>query len=196
MILGAILAGGASRRMGRDKAMVEVAGRSMLERVGEALSVVTDRVVVAGREGTVSGYRGVPDLVDGPVGPLAGLAAALDEAARVGAEAVLAVAVDQPFVRAETLRRLTGEFDGRAVVPEADGVRQVTCALYPAAWQEQAAVELGAGGSLQSLLDRMAFRPVPQDTWAGWGEDSRSWFSVDDPAALERGLERYGSVFE
>jgi molybdopterin-guanine dinucleotide biosynthesis protein A len=182
--------------MGRDKATVEVAGRSMLERVAGALSVVTDQVVVAGREGAVSGYRGVPDLVDGPVGPLAGLSAALDEAAQIGAKAVLAVAVDQPFVRAETLRRLTGEFEGPAVVPVADGVRQVTCALYPASWQEQAVVELAGGGSLQGLLDRMPWRPIPPDTWAGWDEDGRSWFSVDDPAALEQGLERYGSVFE
>ncbi|MGI9647625.1 MAG: molybdenum cofactor guanylyltransferase [Acidimicrobiia bacterium] len=196
MILGVVLAGGASRRMGSDKAMVEVAGRSMLERVAAATSDVADQVVVAGRDGNLSGFRGIPDQVDGPVGPLAGLSAALAEAELIGAGAVLLVAVDQPFVRRATLQCLIDEFDGRAVVPESDGVRQVTCALYPAAWQEEAAAELAAGGSVQTLLDRMPVRKVTPETWRSWGEDGRSWFSVDDTTALEQGLERYGSVFE
>ena len=196
MILGLVLAGGASRRMGSDKAMVEVGGRSMLERVTGAVSGAVDQLVVAGREGNPAGHRGLPDQVDGPVGPLAGLSAGLAEAARTGAEAVLVVAVDQPFVSPGTLHRLIDMFDGRAVVPEDDGIRQVTCALYPTAWRGEAAAELAGGGSVQSLLDRMPYRLVPYETWASWGEDGRSLFSVDDPAALELGLERYGSVFE
>lgn len=182
--------------MGRDKAFVEVEGRSMLDWVTAALSEATDRVVIAGRQGTLLGFNAVADPVDGPAGPLAGLASALGEAVKAGAVAAMVVAVDQPFVRAETLTHLVDEFRGQAVVPEADSVRQVTCALYPAAWIDEASVELAAGGSIQSLLGRMPHALVAPARWSAWGEDGRSWFSVDSPAAIDEGIQRYGSVLE
>jgi molybdopterin-guanine dinucleotide biosynthesis protein A len=178
--------------MGVDKATVEIEGRSMLDRVAASLQVVCDRLVVAGRSATVSGLAGLPDPLPGRAGPLAGLAAALKEAAAVGAEAVLVVAVDQPFVHPDTLARLINGYAGKAVVPVEDGVRQVTCAVYPGDWEAEALTELAAGGSIQSLLDRMPHTEVAPDEWAAWGEDGRSWFSVDDSAALEIALDRYG----
>jgi molybdopterin-guanine dinucleotide biosynthesis protein A len=195
MILGAILAGGLSSRMGTDKALLEIAGRPMVEWVSLALEAVTDRVVVVGRS-TMPGFDAVPDPVEGPVGPLAGVVAALAEAAASGSEAVLAVAVDQPFVRAATLGRLVGLFEGEAVVPVADGIRQVTCAVYPAVWHAGALAELEAGGSTQSFLDGMSPRLVPAAEWTAWGEDGASWFSVDDADTLAAGRQRFGSVFE
>lgn len=195
MTLAAILAGGSSSRMGTDKALVEVAGRPMVEWVAEAVAAVTDRVVIAGRSG-LEGFDAIPDPVEGPVGPLAGLVAALAEAASDGTGSVLAVAVDQPFVRPVTLGKLVGLFEGEAVVPEANGIRQVTCAVYPASWHAEALAELEAGGSIQSLLDRMNPRLVAADEWMEWGEDGASWFSVDDAGALASGLERFGSILE
>jgi molybdopterin-guanine dinucleotide biosynthesis protein A len=196
MILGVVLAGGASSRMGVDKATVEIEGRSMLDRVAVSLEVVSDRLVVAGRSSTVSGLAGLPDPSPGRAGPLAGLAAALKEAKLMEAEAVIVVAVDHPFVRPETLARLLNGYAGRAVVPVADGIRQVTCAVYPARWEAEAMAELEASGSIQSMLDRMPHTEVAPDEWAAWGEDGRSWFSVDDLAALEVALDRYGSALE
>ena len=195
MILGGILAGGASSRMGTDKALVEVADRPMVEWVAEALAAVTDRVVIVGRS-RLDGFEVIPDPVKGSVGPLAGVVAALAEAASTGRSGVLVVAVDQPFVRPATLRRLVGLFEDEAVVPVADGIRQVTCAVYPAAWHPAALAELEAGGSIQSLLDRMNHRLVSAAEWAEWGEEGASWFSVDDADALAAGRERFGSLLE
>lgn len=195
MTLGAILAGGSSSRMGTDKALVEVVGRPMVAWVADAVAAVTDRVVVVGRS-SLDGVAAIPDPVEGPVGPLAGVVAALAEAAADGTGSVLAVAVDQPFVRPATLGRLIDLFEGEAVVPVADGIRQVTCAVFPAAWHDEALIELQAGGSIQSLLDRMNPRLVAADEWAEWGEDGASWFSVDDVDSLAAGLERFGSVLE
>jgi molybdopterin-guanine dinucleotide biosynthesis protein A len=182
--------------MGIDKATVEIGGRSMLDRVATSLGAVSDRLVVAGRSGPVAGLAGLPDPEPARAGPLAGLAAGLGEANAVGAEAVTLVAVDQPFVRSETLTRLLHCYAGQAVVPVADGVRQVTCAVYPGNWEDDARAELAAGGSIQSLLDRMPHTGVQPDEWAAWGEDGRSWFSVDDAAALDTALHRYGSGLE
>ena len=98
--LGTVLAGGASKRMGEDKAHVEVAGTSMLELVANAVGQVCDEVVVLGRP--YEGYEHWADAVD-VSGPLAGIATALS---RTDNDRVLLVAVDHPFVRAETLHRL------------------------------------------------------------------------------------------
>ena len=173
--------------MGTDKAWVMVAGRPMITAVAEALSRAADTVLVVGRTEVPAGLKGVADDRPGRLGPLAGLATALRIA---GEGSVLAVAVDHPFVRPQTLRGLRGRWDGqRAVVPIDRGVMQVTCALYPAAWAGDAEAELDGGGSLRSLVERSAIDEV--EDWIGWGEDGRSWFGIDSRDALVRGLERY-----
>ncbi len=93
-LLGAVLAGGASRRMGTDKAGVEISGATLLDRVASAVASVTDRVVVLG--GEREGYESWPDDLPGS-GPLAGVVTALD---RMGEDRALVVAVDNAFVQA------------------------------------------------------------------------------------------------
>jgi molybdopterin-guanine dinucleotide biosynthesis protein A len=105
---------------------------------------------------------------------------------------VALVAVDHPFVRSDLLRRLVAIRSDRPVVPvDETGVRQVTCAVYPKSIGEAAVQEAAAGGSIQTLLDRVSFRPVAPNEWRSWGEDGRSWFSVDSPEALERAESTY-----
>ena len=185
-ILGAVLAGGASSRMGSDKAAILIEGQSMLQRMVGALGEVTPRVVVLGEER--DGLECWPDLLPGR-GPLAGIATALS---RMDEDRVLVVAVDQPFARAETLRRLADADSALPLVPvDSAGVRQVTCAVYPKSIADAAVEEADADGSMQSLLDRVSFQAVTPKTWLEWGEDGRSWFSVDTPEALEEGKLRY-----
>ncbi len=168
--------------MGRDKALVQVGGEMMAARVAAALRQAAGDIVLVGREGTLAGIPCVLDRVVGR-GPLAGLATAL---ALAGDRPVLLVAVDQPLVRPATLQRLASLVGtDRAVVPIAGGARQVTCAAYPASWAAEAAEE-AATGSVQSLLDRLPFDPVPEEEWRSWGEDGRSWLSVDSPADVAR----------
>jgi molybdenum cofactor guanylyltransferase len=178
-LLGAILAGGASSRMGRDKAEVVVGGLTMLQRVAEALAAVTDRVVVLGPE--KSGYECWPDE-SAAGGPLSGIATVLG---RMNESRALVVGVDSPFVSASTLSHLAAIEGALPVVPvDDDGVRQVTCAVYPATVSAAAADEAAAGGSVQTLLDRVSFMPVTPATWRAWGEDGRSWHSVDTPESI------------
>ena len=176
--------------MGRDKALVKIAGRSMAEWVAEAVQSVVSEVVVLGRSGTLAGLECVPDDHPSRRGPLAGLATALRLS---GGRSLLVVAVDQPWVRRETLANLL-DWAGplHAVVPLADDARQVTCAVYPGSWMEQARTEDAADGSIQSLLDHLLHRTVEETEWRSWEEDGRSWHSVDSEAALKAGLERFG----
>lgn len=185
-VLGAVLTGGMSKRMGQDKANVLVGDRTMLEMVGSALRAIADHTILLGSER--EGWEAWPDSVHSQ-GPLAGIATALS---RMDEEHLLVVAVDHPFVRIETLRQLTDLASGLPVVPvDEHGVRQVTCAVYPRGVADEARDEATAGGSIQSLLDRVSFRPVPPDEWQPWGEDGRSWYSTDDPTSLEEGLARF-----
>ena len=187
-VLGAVLAGGMSTRMGTDKAEVIVDGRTMLERVGAAVTAVSDQTVLLGPDR--EGWECWPDSVH-TQGPLAGIATALN---RTDQDHVLLVAVDQPFVRQKTLSEIVALATDIPVVPVDDnGVPQVTCAVYPRAIGAMARDEAASGGSVQSLLDRVSFRPVPPEEWSAWGEDGRSWYSVDDPDALQKGLARYSS---
>jgi molybdopterin-guanine dinucleotide biosynthesis protein A len=172
--------------MGKDKADVVVEGRTMLDHVASALGDVCDRLVLLGPDR--EGWESWPDSVHAQ-GPLAGVATALT---RTDRGRIALVAVDHPFVAAGTLSHLLAIGSEIPVVPVDDhGVRQVTCAIYPTTVASAATEEARSGGSIQTLLDVVSFRPVPPEEWRSWGEDGRSWYSVDTPAALEEGRVRF-----
>ena len=179
-MIGLVLAGGAGKRMGRDKAEVEVAGRPMISWVVDAVVAVADRVLIAGRRGGWNGHDWIAD-VEGLEGPLAGLAAAL----ALG-QPVLLVAVDQPWLRRPTLAHLVSV--GQTVVPVERETRQVTCAVYYPAYADL----VHKAASLQGLFDLEAPLEVTEPVWRAWGEDGRSWFSVDRPDDVAVGLDRFG----
>lgn len=100
--LGVILAGGLATRMGGgDKALLQIGGQTLLQRVihrlqpqvaGMALNANGDPERFDG-----FGLPVLPDSIDGFPGPLAGVLAGLDWAAEQGAEAIATVAADTPF---------------------------------------------------------------------------------------------------
>ena len=93
-ILGAVLAGGQSSRFGSDKALVELAGTTLIARAVETLSGWCEHVVITGR--THGPAHCLPDWPSAQMGPLAGLAAALRFAVDEGYDAVLSCGVDSP----------------------------------------------------------------------------------------------------
>jgi molybdenum cofactor guanylyltransferase len=105
-LLGAILAGGQSRRFGSDKAEALVEGKALLNHVADALRAQTDALVVAGRDWP--GLVGVADLPEPGIGPLGGLAGALDYAQRRNFDAVLSSGCDVLGLPAD-LREQLGE---------------------------------------------------------------------------------------
>ena len=184
--LGVILAGGRSRRMGMDKAMTRLDGRTLLEWVSASVSQVVSEVMVVGRR-EAEGLRAIPDALQGGRGPSAGIVTGLTAA---GGGSILVVGVDQPWVRPATLAALL-EVRPQPAIP-LDGRYQVTCATYPAA-----SVSLLTGiardqRSLQPQAPLLEGTVVLPGSWSSWGEDGRSWFSVDSPEDLQEGLRRYG----
>ena len=182
--IGVILAGGASTRMGADKALVEVDGKPMVAWVAAALGRVCDDLLIVGRAGKLGGIEAILDDHPGPLGPAAGVATALRVAS---GRPVLAVAVDQPFLRTETLVRLASA--RQTMVPH-DDVLQITCAFYAPEVEDALSRAVRDGIPLwKAIEDRSLI--VPEEEWRSWGEDGRSWFSVDTPEALATGLERF-----
>ena len=100
--LGVILAGGLATRMGGgDKALLQVGGQTLLQRVIHRLQPqVMGMALNANGDATRFDGFGLPvlsDSIDGFPGPLAGVLAGLDWAAEQGAEAIVTVAADTPF---------------------------------------------------------------------------------------------------
>jgi molybdopterin-guanine dinucleotide biosynthesis protein A len=118
--LATALAGGRSRRFGRDKAVEEIDGVSLVERAVRTLNeVASEVVVISGRDLGVD-VACLPDLrID--TGPLAGIETALSRARDLGMDAALVLACDMPLVRATTMRALADAVAGGSVAAVAVG---------------------------------------------------------------------------
>jgi molybdopterin-guanine dinucleotide biosynthesis protein A len=129
-ISGAVLAGGRSRRMGQDKALLRLNGMTFLERSIRTVQPVVKRVVVAGGQDGRYALPGITTIGD-PIpgcGPLGGILAALEESS---ADAVCILACDLPFVTTDLIRLLaTTEPAVPLVVPMTGDDIQPLCARY------------------------------------------------------------------
>ncbi len=134
-IYGLVLAGGESRRMGRDKALLLHDGTSQLAHIAAVLEKVTDRVFVSTRreqqdEAERSRFAQIVDRYK-DIGPIAGILSAMDEYPEVD---WLIVACDLPNIDAATLRYLldnrSAEKPFTAFRSSNDGLPEPLCALY------------------------------------------------------------------
>ncbi len=147
---GVVLAGGASARMGRDKALLEVDGRTLIARAVQKLEEAGVPVVVArGERAPLPGIRTVPD--GGGRGPAAGiLGAAHAVAARSG---LLVLACDLPLVPVPLLKLLLHQ-PGDWVVPRWERGIEPLCALYRPAALLDLAQQVQRGSSALHQLTR------------------------------------------
>jgi molybdopterin-guanine dinucleotide biosynthesis protein A len=150
---GALLAGGLSRRMGRDKCLLEIDGAPLWRRQWNLLGSLADSVSVIAPLRPAWCGEGMSWIADEPPGsgPLGGLAAALAHAAR---PKVLVLAVDLPEMTVEYLCSLEKNATEQCgIVPELDGWFQPLSAIYPKAVLPAVRSHLaGEDKSLQQLL--------------------------------------------
>jgi len=134
-LFGLVLAGGRSTRMQRDKAGLEYAGRSQLERAVELITPLVARIFVSvRRDQTADPLRArYPQIVDsGEVaGPIAGIIAAQSRHPDV---AWLVLACDLPLLDRETLQHLLRsrrpQKQATAYRSSHDGLPEPLCAIY------------------------------------------------------------------
>ncbi|RNC65250.1 MAG: bifunctional molybdenum cofactor guanylyltransferase MobA/molybdopterin-guanine dinucleotide biosynthesis adaptor protein MobB [Desulfuromonadales bacterium] len=128
-VTGVILVGGRSRRMGRDKALLTLGGRSLVERLLDALRPLFTRIILVGdREERFRGL-GLPVIPDiHPGSALGGLHTGLVQA---GTPYVFVSACDVPWPDPRVMARLCSLREGYdVVVPRTDGGIDPLFAVY------------------------------------------------------------------
>jgi len=125
-----ILAGGASRRMGRNKALLPFRGKPLIRRQIDLLAPLFEEILISANDPSAYspfGLRIVPDLFAEPCS-LSGIHALLKAAT---APRIFVVACDLPFLNPALIRKLLevpGDFD--VIVPESDQGLEPLHAVY------------------------------------------------------------------
>jgi molybdopterin-guanine dinucleotide biosynthesis protein A len=144
-VTGVILAGGKSRRMGRDKAFLPFGRGVLIERVIEVIQQVTAEVILI--TNTPEQYQrfGLPMFADviPDAGSLGGIYSGLVCA---NTPAILCLACDMPFVTPAFLRLLCDNADeAEVVIPRNSEDFQPLCAVYAQACREPIRQRIEAG---------------------------------------------------
>jgi molybdenum cofactor guanylyltransferase len=183
-IVGAVLAGGASRRMGTPKATLELGGRPLLEYPLAAVQGAGLEPAVVAKPGSPLPPLAVPrwDEPDEPVHPLTGIVAALT-AAR--GRPVLAVACDMPFVTAELLADLAARA-GPLVVPEVDGRLHPLLARWDPSLLPALRDALEREAPLHVVATELDALRIDEAELRRFGDPARLLFNVNAPGDIER----------
>ncbi|HCA81229.1 MAG TPA: hypothetical protein DEP53_15970 [Bacteroidetes bacterium] len=129
-IIGVVLAGGASSRMGTDKALLPLGGAPIITYAAKALSSVFSEVVVSSGSGKRYAFLGLNEISDvfNDSGPLGGIHASLLAAER---RPVFVVACDLPFVNRELVEYVLAHGEPtRTRIAESEGRLQPLFGLY------------------------------------------------------------------
>lgn len=197
--VGVLLAGGASRRFGSDKMLVELDGVSLPRRAAETMIEACDAVIAVlsttGELSLPSQVRVVRDARPHE-GPLAGLLAGLE--ASGSCAVALVVGGDMPWLHLDVARQLVAAVvadDGIAVAALEDGGRPRPLPIaVRVPWARAAAARLlGAGERrLRALLDEGAVHVIPARDWRAADPEGASLRDVDTPADLPAPPPRVG----
>ena len=190
-----ILAGGASRRMGCDKAALQLGGQSLLQRATGLMRTLFPAILLS-----VQQPRGDLDPVilqvrdDVPdAGPLAGLCAGLRYATTPW---VFAMAVDMPYLRHGIIQRLAGLRENhQAVVPIAAGHLQCLAAFYAATALPalQSVLESRGERGMRTAISVLDVRRVDERCLYDADADPRSFADLDTPEDLARARRHFGA---
>ncbi len=174
----AILAGGRSSRMGRNKALLQLNGRTLIEHVVQAARSVTDNVFLVTNQPDEFAFLQLPmypDIISN-LGPIGGILTALHHCET---RHCLILACDLPFITPDALTALvhrTGAHN-RAVVLDVGRGPEPLCGIYPAAALAEVQARIDSGElKLQTLLDRLDVEVIE------WHQDrERVLFNVNTP---------------
>lgn len=183
---GVILAGGRSSRMGRNKALLELGGEPLIQRLVRRFSAWFRQVVVVTNTPEEYAFLGVPMVRDRApgLGPLAGLEAGL-KASRY--EHAFFCAVDMPFVSEALVRYLVAAAPGYdVVVPAPGGEYEPMHAVYSRGCLPSIARNLEAGNlRLIAIFPDVRVREVSDAELAPFGDLRRLFFNCNTPADLD-----------
>ncbi len=192
-LTGVVLAGGQSRRMGRNKALMVLEGQPLVARVLARLSPLCDELIISANDPAPYAdlpARVVPDVIKGR-GALSGIHASL---AAMRHRWAVVVACDMPFVNQALLGHMATLTAGcDVVVPRVKGEYEPLHALYSTACVAPIADLIAERPQrLVALYHHVRVRVVPEETVRSFDPELRSFVNVNTPqewTALQRMLE-------
>jgi molybdopterin-guanine dinucleotide biosynthesis protein A len=190
-ISGAILAGGKSTRMGRDKAVLEVGGKRLIDRLVDGLQQIFPEVmIVANTPGPYDnlGVRVIPDLIP-DLGGLGGIYTATTIASQPW---VFVMACDMPFFNPGLIRylaSLTSDWD--AVVPYSDDWEPLH-ALYGKTCLPHMERQIQCGTlKVAGFFPHVRVRRVGIEELTPYDPQGLSLFNMNTPEEFARAEERW-----
>ncbi len=187
IVAGYVLTGGASTRMGRDKALLELAGAAMALRAARLLEPLVDSVTLIGPPEIYAalGLPVIPDIHPG-AGPLGGIATAILSSR---ADWNLVLACDLPYLTVEWLRFLLARARGSAediILPESDGGPEPLCALYRSRAGAQISAALARGvRKVTDGLTGLAIDRIPPAESKPFDSAGRLFKNMNSPGDYE-----------
>lgn len=187
-VSAAIMAGGKSRRMGQDKAWIDVQGEPLIRRVSDVLGAVADEVIVVANDERYRtlGLRVVPDrFPDG--GALGGIATGVGAARH---DTVLVAACDMPFLDPAVWRLLLARAgDADVVIPVIGEQLETLHALYTRACLPAMERALAAGRlRVTSFFDEVRVDRLDEDLLRTVDPSLRAFTNVNTPEELAAAL--------
>lgn len=196
-VTGVILAGGKSRRMGENKALMRLGDNSLIGHVIHRMCLVTNELLLITNSPAEYAHLDVPmhgDILPG-TGALGGIYTGLKRASH---NTVLCVACDSPFVEPKLLTYLVsvlGEYD--AVMPythreihashnDVQITLQTLCAAYskrclPIIKSMLRDSEL----RVHALQERAHIKRVSPEIWQAFDPEGMSFFNINTPEDFE-----------
>ena len=186
---GVVLAGGSSRRLGLDKAMLTFGDAPLLKIVVDRVTQVCDHVVVAVdqperyQELRLSAKL-VADAAPG-LGPISGLQSGLQAC---DAEHILVVACDLPFLNVELLRFMADlPRTYQALVPWSESRWQPLCAIYARSCLKVVDAMVSAGGgSMHKLLDQLDVQRPDEEEIRRLDPQRLSFLNLNERSDLDK----------
>jgi molybdopterin-guanine dinucleotide biosynthesis protein A len=192
-ISGIVLAGGQSRRLGRDKAVEPLQGQPLIQRVVNRVRQVSrETVIVVADQDRGDALpldkevRIALDIYPGK-GSLGGIFSGLSAAQE---EWGVVVACDMPFLNLDLLRYLVSlREDVDAVVPVLEGRPEPTHSLYSRACLPHIEARLKANDlKISGFFDEVRVKYVPEEDIARFDPDCLSFFNINSPTDLDKAL--------
>ena len=192
---GIILAGGTSTRLGQDKALIEIQGEVLIQRVVRTLSALVDQVILVTNQPEKLAFLGLPMVGDVYTGAstLGGLHAGLSA---IQTTYGLVVGCDMPFLNAELLRYMISLCQGDAqmdhsrydvVIPRIGRYLEPLHAIYARRCQQSFAEHIASQQDhIRYAFEGMCVRYVEKQEIAHYDPKQRSFFNVNTPDDLER----------
>ncbi len=187
-VSGVIQAGGRSARLGgRPKALIELGGRPIIERVVAALAPAVDDLLVVTNTPELYAFLELPMVGDvyPDHGSLGGIYSGLEA---VSGPAALTVACDMPFLHPDVVKLVASRaHQGDVVIPRVGSRLETMHAVYGKACLPHIAERLIAGQlKIVDFLERVRVVEIAEDEVALFRDPGIVFMNVNTPDDLER----------